>query len=373
MMVAETAIRGAFRSRENWLAGNSDHRAGRTVIRMVIIAMMVLSAIPCSAQFDPSLLDTTLNNLILAPGYSTCRLGELGNVRRYGNGSQSMILIAGWGFDAGVYDDFMKDNGSEYTMYAVTPAGFGGTPAPPMPDTSVPYSRMTWTNGIVMGVLDLIEKEHLKKPVIVGHFTTGAQAALQLALDHPDRISKCIILGGAPYRYFRPRADTVWGTEQHFTPAQRERVTGMLANIWFKSVPVTTWNDGNHRPEEYAIDPVTGRELFARSAAVPIPVMVRYLLEHIAYDPTPLIGGLNVPVLALVPSFSEEFFKSTYRSLNQTMTREWIRYYFQETWNTERGASPLLHIQMIPDSRYFIWKDNPRAVYRAIREFVSGS
>ncbi|MBK9985222.1 MAG: hypothetical protein IPP15_23210 [Saprospiraceae bacterium] len=42
---------------------------------------------------------------------------------------------------------------------------------------------MPWTNGIETGIINLIEKENLHKPIILAHFVTGTQVALNLAHD----------------------------------------------------------------------------------------------------------------------------------------------------------------------------------------------
>ncbi len=324
------------------------------------------------AQFNPELQDSTIDNMVHPDAYTTCRLGELGGVHKGGIGKQSMILIPGWGFDASVFDGFMKANEKNYRMYAITPAGFGGTAAPPMPDTSLEYSEATWTNGIVTGILDLIEKEKLEKPVIVGHFNTGSTAALILALKHPDRISKAVVISGAPYRYIRPRTDTAWGREAQVTTDQRNKFIKSASIPWFKTVTRKTWDNGNYRPNEYSIDSARGKDFFERSAGVPLPVMIRYLLENNAYDASAGFTGLRVPLLVLIPSFSEEFFREQYVSLNKRATHEWVKYLFQDVWNSSRGASPLLQFRTIPQTRYFMWYDNPDTVYSSIRTFVNG-
>ena len=151
------------------------------------------------AQTAP-LQDTSLNNLVLPTGYKTSKLGDLGSVKKFGKGKQAMILIAGLGFGVDVFDSFAAQYKNHYSVYAVTPAGFAGTQAPPIPDTSAGYASMAWTDGIATGILRLIEKENLYKPIIVAHFVTATQAAFDIALNHPDKIGKIIIIGGSPYR-----------------------------------------------------------------------------------------------------------------------------------------------------------------------------
>ena len=100
-----------------------------------------------------------------------------------------MILVPGIGFDASIFSDFMAANINKYTMYAVTAPGYGETNAPPMPATDTSYGKQYWNKGFIKGIIKLIEKEKLEKPIVVGHFTQGAQVALRIAIDYPDKTS----------------------------------------------------------------------------------------------------------------------------------------------------------------------------------------
>ncbi len=57
--------------------------------------------------------------------------------------------------------------------------------------------------------------------------------------------------------------------------------------------------------DDYAKDTVTGKYLFNASAKVPIAVMVRYLIEWMAYDVNDKFKEIRVPVLVLIPDFKE--------------------------------------------------------------------
>ena len=68
--------------------------------------------------------DWSLNNLVHAEGTVTCEPGTLGRVDKVGTGPLDMILIAGDGFGGDVFEGFMEKHADEFTMYAVTLAGF---------------------------------------------------------------------------------------------------------------------------------------------------------------------------------------------------------------------------------------------------------
>lgn len=327
---------------------------------------------------DPTLQDSSLNNLVHPAGYKACQVGELGRVTKKGKGKQSMILIPGLGFGGDIYADFIKRYKNEYTIYTITPAGFEGTPAPPMPNASIPYSSMSWTEGIMNGIVNLIEKEKLDKPVVVAHFVTATQVALDLAHDHPDLISAVIIIGGSPFRYFpSQRMDGSWSDwehEQKYTSVQREKVVEYYwAQQWFKTVKKKIWDDNMWTPDDYSKDKNTGADLFNISAHVPIQIMIRYLLEWMAYDPNEKYGGIHIPVLILMPDFKELLIynASDTISCKSYVAKQYLKYFHQLSWqNAMDSGNPLFTFKTVPDSRIFTWIDNPDDSYTFVDEFL---
>jgi len=337
---------------------------------VIFIHVQILSA-------QNSLQDSTLNNLIHPAGYKTCTLGELGAVKKSGKGNQTMILIPGLGFGADVFDSFIKANEKNYTMYAITPAGFDGTPAPPMPDTSVKYADLPWTNGIVTGILSMIEKEKLNKPIIVAHFVTATQVALNLAFHHPEKIGKVIIIGGSPYRYFAGQKNgswSAWENERVMTPQQRAQSMEMMwAPRWFKTVTKQTWDSNMWTPTDYCKDSTTGSQLFKSSADVPVQVMIRYLIEWMAYDPSEKYKEITVPTLVLIPDF--DGIKLLPDSVIATPTvnnsKQYLKYFHQQPWlKAKESGNKLIDVQTVPNTRLFMWYDNPNEVYSRTINFI---
>jgi hypothetical protein len=119
--------------------------------RKLLLALLLVTTVDLLAQ--KSAPESTRNNLVHPPGYKTGQWGALGSVKKAGKGTQAVILLTGLGFNGSVFESFVKDHFDEYTMYVITAAGTSGTPAPPMPDTSVKYNALYWTKGMTQGVL----------------------------------------------------------------------------------------------------------------------------------------------------------------------------------------------------------------------------
>jgi len=302
--------------------------------------------------------DSTLNNLVDPTGYKTGKLGELAEVRKVGNGRQAMILIPGLGFGANVFDEFMQMFSAEMTMYSVTLPGFGGTAAPPTPAESTSFGEQTWTNAAYQALNRLIDSEKMQRPIVVGHWLTGTQLALRMALEHPDKIRGVVLLSGSPC--FVP-VDT---SKYKPHPPLDFRITGVdkyIAPQWFKSVTRATWDDNNFLPSDYAANPVRGLRLWRWAAEPPLHVWIRYLCEFYAQDITLDLARLSVPVLLLKPGLEGAYFDPG---------QDYLTAYCHTGWNAAIATSSKLSVKTIPESRVCMWYDQLESVATEIRMFV---
>ena len=127
----------------------------------------------------------------------TAKPGQLANVTKRGTGDIKMILIPDLGADWTVFESFMKRNDSRFTFYATTLPGFGGT-APPARPAKLDFGATAWWKNAESGILDLITKQKLDHPLVLGH-QAGAYLAMKLALKHPEHIRGAIVLNGLLY------------------------------------------------------------------------------------------------------------------------------------------------------------------------------
>lgn len=328
------------------------------VAALCILGAVLSTALPAAAQEKRLEQDPTLNNLVHAAGYETGVLGELGDVRKVGEGPQDMILIAGAGFGGDIWEGFMASRAEDFTMYAVTLPGFGGTAAPPMPPANTSYGEQTWTMGAVKGVERLIVEQRLEQPIVVGHWITATQVALQLALRNPEKVAAVVIVSG------------VAGATPAYTPdgervSLEQMITGVderMAPQWFKTVTRDTWDDNNFYPHDYARHPVRALQLWRMAAEPPLPVWVRYLCELWAQDSTIGLDQLETPVLLLQPGFDEDFWFEP--------EQDYMRGYTHGTWDGVEQISEQVTARVIPDARVFIMDDQPEALDRALDEFL---
>ena len=324
----------------------------------IILSVLLCTSLTAQRSMEQ---DSSLNNLVHAEDYQTDPTPSLGSFKKMGKGKKDMILIPGLGFDENIFNDFMKANQKEYTMYSVTLAGFGSTSAPAMPkEDNKSYGKMAWTNIAINDIVDLIKTQKLNKPILVGHFLNGTQIAFEIGLRHSDLISSIVIIGGEPFRYFTEQNDPT----KPLSPERRiAGIDRYFAPTWFKTVTEKTWDDNMYSPEHYSANEELGQSIWDESASVPVPVMVRYLCEFFSYDATVKVNNLKVPTLVLVPSFNEKL-------INDPMGT-FLKPQFIDSWEYVKKVNPDIRFETIQGSRLFIWKDQLKATSQVISNFIS--
>jgi non-heme chloroperoxidase len=108
----------------------------------------------------------------------------------WGGTGRPLVLLAGLGNTAHVFDDFAPKLTPAYHVYGVTRRGFGASSAP-----ASGYSADRLGDDVI-AVLDALK---LNRPVLVGHSIAGEELS-SVASRHPERIAGLIYLDAA-YEY----------------------------------------------------------------------------------------------------------------------------------------------------------------------------
>jgi pimeloyl-ACP methyl ester carboxylesterase len=140
---------------------------------------------------------------------------QLGRYEKQGSGQIPMILIPDIGADSTVFESFVRRNTTRYTFYSITLPGFGGTAPPPRPD-QLDFGQLSWWNNATAALLDLMAKEKLERPLILGH-QAGAYLAMKIALQKPEAVRGVIVLNGLLYA-------PIPNIPAETTPAERAKI-----------------------------------------------------------------------------------------------------------------------------------------------------
>jgi non-heme chloroperoxidase len=111
----------------------------------------------------------------------------------WGGVGRPIVLIAGLGYDAHVWDSFAPKLIAHHHVYAITRRGFGASSAP------APNGDNYSADRLGDDVLAVIEQLHLEKPILVGHAKAGQELS-SIGSRHPEKISGLVYLDAA-YSY----------------------------------------------------------------------------------------------------------------------------------------------------------------------------
>jgi len=110
----------------------------------------------------------------------------------WGGSGRPLVLLAGGGDTAHVFDDFAPKLTAGFHVYGMTRRGFGASVS------SASESGADRLGDDVLAVLDALE---LKRPVLVGHSIAGEEMS-SIATRHPTRVAGLVYLdAGYPYAF----------------------------------------------------------------------------------------------------------------------------------------------------------------------------
>lgn len=306
-------------------------------------------------------IDVSRNNLELPTSYKSLPDNQRPLVTKSGRGKQTLILAPGMYSGKTSFDGFIARNQSHYKIFLLTPPGINETPARAMPVNGTSFSDLTWTRRLERDILDLIRKEKLTKPVIVAERQPAAQAAIEVAIEHPDQIGGVVLVGTNLVQYFPSPKDPTRRTPIAFSD-RAGLVDESWAAKWFKYVTPETWKNGDLRQQLLSVEPSRAQKAWDDLEAAPVEIKIRYLCEFWASDVTRGFDRLKVPVLALVPGFDEKFLADSANSFAKPA--------FLDSWETLVPKNSLLEIVKIPNARMLMLDDQPKETDDAIEAFI---
>jgi non-heme chloroperoxidase len=109
----------------------------------------------------------------------------------WGGIGRPVILLAGGGNTAHVFDEFAPKLAIKYHVYGITRRGFGASG----------FSTLEEVDQLGDDILTVIDAFKLNKPVLIGHSIAGAELS-SIAISHPNKISGLVYLeAGYPYAF----------------------------------------------------------------------------------------------------------------------------------------------------------------------------
>ena len=324
----------------------------RRLLRLgaLAFAAMAFSLAPCAIASpagetappaDP-VADTTAGSAVADPV-----VNPIAHVEQRGVGPINMVLIPGSPSDWRVWDAFMTRNAERYTMYALTLAGFSGTPAMPMPDADT-TSPTPWMDAEVDAIAQFIADRKLKDVVVVGH-SLGGHLVLRLAIEHPDAAAKIIDVDGVP-------ASNYGGAD--LTPEMRVAFIDSQLAPQLKSMDkqkAAAMFEGS--AHQMVTDPKRGDELAAMFAATDQAIAMEYLLQGLKSDISNKMKDIKTPTLVIA-------------SVGQAKDNEAAREKIRTQWKNWTASVDAITLEFYEDSMHFVMDDQPKKLDESIENFL---
>jgi non-heme chloroperoxidase len=282
----------------------------------------------------------------------------------WGGSGKAMILLAGGGMTAHVFDGFAPKLAARWHVYGITRRGFGASGYSTMDN---PADRL---GDDVVAVVDALK---VSKPVLAGHSIGGAEMS-SVAHRHPDRIAGLVYLDSA-YSYafdngqgsdvreaqaLRPPQPPPPGPADlaSFAALQKyfERVDGYqlpeaeLRQQWESDAAgkvVRPWNP----PGAAALGGLFMNP--KKYSSIPLPALIIFANPH-------SLG-------AWVEGNTDAAVKTEAASISKTLVALTAK---QE--KAVRDAVPTAHVIELPNADHFVFLSNEAEVLREIDGFVAG-
>src|SRR5882762_3206343 len=144
----------------------------------------------------------TVDSSIHSVQFITVEAGIKLEVLDWGGSGRPLVLLAGLGNTAHIFDSFADKLTATYHVYGITRRGFGASSSPIPADGNYSADRL---GDDVLAVLDALK---LNRPVLVGHSIAGEELS-SVGTRHPEKVAGLIYLdaaGGFAY-YDRTHGD----------------------------------------------------------------------------------------------------------------------------------------------------------------------
>jgi len=281
----------------------------------------------------------------------------------WGGSGRALVLLAGLGNTAHIFDDFAPKLTSAYHVYGITRRGFGAS--------SVPRSGYS-ADRLGDDVLQVLDFLGLTRPILAGHSIAGEELS-SVGSRHPEKVAGLVYLeAGYSYAYYdRSRGDPLLdtlgvkrkleeflqlGTDDQRAPLMRELVNKDLPQLE-KDLKESLKDLEDAPPPSPPSQPPPSSE-FSPSQAIldgaqkytkiPVPVLAIYAFPH---HMGPEIWGTD-------PAKREAV-----RAKMLTLVGAQVKAF-------ETGV-PSARVVTLPDADHFIFRSNETEVLREINSFAS--
>ena len=210
-----------------------------------------------------------------------------------GSGDYNLLLIPCMSCRWNEWEEFMDRNLENYTMYAVTIPGYGGTPSP---DLLKNTTGTPWRENALEGLSELMDEYELNDVIIVGH-SWGSMVAIQLAARRKDVVKSVISIDGTiestswVKKSLSERLVQANSVVQNWEPKLKD------AEEWSKFNGAVVGNTFGQTEMVRKEEMLTKIKLVSSFMATDRDVVLQYWRENTLIDLTSYLHQIHVPIL----------------------------------------------------------------------------
>lgn len=299
--------------------------------------------------------DTSPHQIFFVPVDKGVKL----EVLDWGGVGRPLVLLAGLGYDAHVYDKFAPRLTSHFHVYGITRRGFGASSVPAPKNGNYSADRL---GDDVLAVMDQL---HLDPPVLVGHAKAGQELS-SIGSRFPGKVAGLVYLdAGYSYAFYdskhgdllldaidlRKTLDVYLAAD---APDLKQYFTGLQASLPKFERDIQDFQD------ELALMPA----MPPRTAAPP-PIMVAIGAGAQKYT------EIHAPVLAIFadPHNFGQLFADDTKARQALILDDFARTTAQA--DAFQAGIPGARVVRIPNASHMIFESNEADVLREIDAFVA--
>jgi pimeloyl-ACP methyl ester carboxylesterase len=252
-----------------------------------------------------------------------------------GSGPRAVILLPGLACGPYVFAGIAPKLAQTYTVYSFTFAGFDG---------AAPLAKGPYLDAFAKSVDDLIVREHLEKPLIIGH-SLGGHLAIRTAEEHPGSVGGILVIDAVPLFPLPQPGET-----------QQARQTGAAA---FRDAILGSSDDAYGAQTGYFMaqmvtDPKNVELVTKHDLASDRTTVANAAYELSLADLSPNLSKIQAPVEVLAAAPIEATAAQT-----------------AAVYAAQYKDTPHLHVDAIAPSKHFIMFDQPDKFAAAVDAFLN--
>ncbi|MCC6317091.1 MAG: alpha/beta hydrolase [Gemmatimonadaceae bacterium] len=276
----------------------------------------------------------------------------------YGGSGYPLVLLAGLGNTAHVFESFVPRLSGTYRVIAITRRGFGAS-------TQASYGYDTGT--LAEDIRTVLDSLRLSRVHVVGHSLAGDEMT-RLALDHADRIGKLVFLDAAYDRTALGALIAAHPFPAAPPPGGLDLVSSSALGRYLARIRGITLPDAEVRAT-YTFDAdgsvsgeVTPPEvLLALLQGIEAPEWTRVRTPSLAVYAVPQDAGDVLPWLgAASPGWASA----------QRLIRDVYMPFYRHERERFRASTSDSRVLELPGANHYVFLSDPARVAQAIRDFL---